>query len=117
MSNKAAKRKARRREYERNRNIEKNKPKAKFRLDVLFDDGWKTMAGFVTLEQCRDYVAEQERVRKIGDQQILEGIIVELRKNNVIMHIPPFDPQDMKSAKAIEPKGTMSDVKSAKDHG
>lgn len=116
--NKAQKRKAKRKRYEKERNVARNRAKSRFRLEVFFaDEGWRTMAGFKSTEQCEAYYKEQERIRAEGKVEILEGRIVDLRTGNVVVHIPPSIPEDMQAidaAKKAEPKGYLSDVKAAK---
>ena len=92
---KAQKRKEKRKQYEWERNVSKNQAKVRFRLDVLFPDpkGWKSMGGFKSIAQVQAYSDEQEAIRKRGDTQILEGIIIDLRTNKQIHRVPPFMPE------------------------
>ena len=114
---KAAKRKAKRKDYIRDRNVSKNQAHARYRLDVLFPDGWKSMAGFKSLAQVQAYSDEQETIRKRGDTEILEGVIIDIRTDRQIHRVPPFKPEEsgLEAAKAAEPRGFLSDVKSVKD--
>jgi hypothetical protein len=117
-NNRVAKRKAKRKKYERERNIAHNQPKARFRLDVFFpEEGWRTMAGFKSTKQCEAYSVEQERIRAEGKVEILEGRIVDIQTGAMVIHIPQSIPEDMqsiKAAKAADPKGYLSVVKEAK---
>ena len=116
---KAQKRKTKRKAYEHDRNIANNQAKARFRLDVNFGEkggGWKSMAGFKTVAQCEAYRLEQEAIREEGDTEILEGVIIDIRTNKQVARIPPFKPdtpETLEDVKKVEPKGFLSDVKSA----
>jgi len=114
---KAAKRKAKRKEYIRDRNVTKNQAQSRYRLEVLFADGWKVMAGFKSVAQVQAYSDEQEVIRKKGDTEILEGVIIDIRSDRQIHRIPPFkpEPDGVEAAKSVEPKGFLSDVKAAKE--
>ena len=115
MKTKAQKRKAKRKAYEKDRNIAKNQPRERYRLDVLFpEEGWRSVAGFKSMAQVQAYSDEQESIRKKGDTQILEGVIIDIRTNKQVYRIPPFEPSEMEAAKA-NPKGFEEDIKSVKD--
>jgi hypothetical protein len=115
---KAQRRNAKRKQYVKERNVYNNQAKARYRLDVLFEDsGWKVMAEFQSTKQCEAYVAEQERIREEGKVEIIQGRIVEIKSGKIAYVIMPSLPEDIQSihaAKKADPKGFMSDIKSVK---
>ena len=115
---KAQKRKAKRKQYIHDRNVDKNQAKARFRLEVFFpEEGWKVMAGFKSVAQCEAYTAEQEAIRAEAKTEILEGRIIDINSGRQVVHIPSSIPEDVQAAqhaKAAEPKGCLSDVKAVK---
>jgi hypothetical protein len=112
---KQQKRKARRKAFERDRNIAKNQPKCLYRIDVCWPEGWKTMGGFHNMAQVEKYVAEQESIRERNESDILEGRIVEIDTGKLVAHIPASKkqqlPEGIEVVKDIEPKGYVGDVK------
>jgi len=110
---KAQKKLARRKQFEKSRNLESNRAKAKFRLDVYFPiSGWRTMAGFKDRKQVDAYVEQQEGIRDRNESDILEGKIIDLATGKTVAVISPYDkdpvPEGIESVKNIEPKGSIA---------
>ncbi len=96
MSNqakKAQKKLARRKAFEHQRNMQGNRPKPQYRLDVKMGGGWRMgVMAFMDMERVKQHVAEMEVMRKKGTVEIIEGNVVEIRTGKVVEHIEPFMP-------------------------
>lgn len=110
--NREVKRKARRKQYERERNVAKNQKKIRYRLDVLWPEGWKTMGGFHNAKQVNNYVAEQEDIRLNNESDILEGRIFDVDTGKMVARIAPHkkDPDGIDEVKRFEPQGFVGDI-------
>ena len=110
---KEQKRKARRKAFEKERNMLKNQPKVRYRLDVLWPEGWKTMGGFHTMAQVNAYVAQQEEIRARNESDILHGNIFDMATGKVVASVLPYkkQPEGVAAVKDIEPKGYIGNVK------
>jgi hypothetical protein len=96
-SNKAQKKKhqkkvARRKKLERAKNTRGSM--RRYRLDVKFEGGWRTYKHFKTLNQVKKHVDDTEKIRQKGDTEIIEGRVIDLNDESILVKIPPYVPLD-----------------------
>ena len=83
---------ARRKRLEKQRNTRGSM--RRYRLDVKYEDGWRTYKFFKTLNQVKKHVNDTEEIRQKGDTEIIEGRVIDLNDDSVLVKIPPYIPLD-----------------------
>jgi len=107
------KRTDRRKRLERERNERHNQPEMRFRLDVMFDGGWKSAKGFRSESEWRKHVDDVEALRKRGDTEIIRGKVIEIHSGRCVAEVAPYTPAEVgpgMSEAAKTPKGSLVGV-------
>lgn len=92
---KAQKKRERAKRLRKERNVQRNRPKYKYKLEVLEEDGsWSVVMGFRSAVEVNDHVARHEEMRRNNTTDIIEGRIISLGTGRQVAHIPPHKVKD-----------------------
>jgi len=86
---------ARRKRLEKEKNLRKNLPRFRFRLEInLGDEGWIEAKMFRTDKEASAYLIEIEGLRR-KNVEIIEGRIIDIDKGVIASVIPAHTPSEV----------------------
>ena len=99
------KKKQREKRLKKERNIQRNRPQYKYKLEINEDGGWKSVVGFKSRAEVDEHIEAHDKIRRENTSNIIEGRITNLKTGRQVAHIPAHDtdmPVNRKSTSGSE---------------